>query len=281
MKPIILNTIEAIRNTVRSVHASGRSIGFVPTMGALHEGHLALVRAAERESEFVIVSIFVNPTQFGPNEDFTRYPRDLANDRERLTETSCEVIFAPSVEEMYPDSLTHVEVSRLGNHLCGPRRPGHFRGVCTVVLKLLNIVQPDVAVFGAKDAQQARIVSRMVCDLDVPTRIVIEPTIREHDGLAMSSRNRYLSETDRREAPMIFQALKTILQQVQQGERDVRTLELNLRAFLLTIPDLRIDYASIVDDKTLEPIETVNRPALAAVAVYLGSTRLIDNIELA
>jgi pantoate--beta-alanine ligase len=280
MTPAIASTIAEVRDRVRLERAAGRRIGCVPTMGALHEGHLSLVRAARREADFVVTTIFVNPTQFGPNEDFARYPRTLDADVERLAGADCDLVFAPSVDEMYPESFTTVEVGTLGDHLCGPRRPGHFRGVCTVVLKLLNIVQPDVAVFGAKDAQQARIIHRMVRDLNVPVAIRIEPTIRELDGLAMSSRNRYLTPAERAAAPGIYRSLRSIRDRALAGETDVSRLESALRAELETIPGARIDYANIVDDATLQPMTRLDRPALAAVAVFLGSTRLIDNIAI-
>ncbi len=280
MKPIIARTIAEVRAAVRAARADEQRIGCVPTMGALHDGHLELVRVAKRNTEFVVTTIFVNPTQFGPNEDFARYPRTLDADVTRLEEVDCDLVFAPAVDEMYPESLTTVEVAKLGDQLCGPRRPGHFRGVCTVVLKLLNIVQPDVAVFGAKDAQQARIIVRMVRDLNVPVEIVVAPTVREADGLAMSSRNRYLSPEERAEAPRIHAALRAIRNRAIAGETDAARLESALNHELAAIPGARIDYASIVDDSTLKPIAILDRPALAAVAVFLGSTRLIDNITI-
>ena len=280
MKPELLTTVSAVRNRLRSERIAGRKIGCVPTMGALHEGHISLVHAARNHSDFVVTTIFVNPTQFGPNEDFTKYPRTLDSDLDLLAKVHCDLVFAPSVDEMYPESLTSVEVEKLGDHLCGPRRPGHFRGVCTVVLKLLNIIQPDVAVFGAKDGQQARIIQRMVRDLNVPTEIQIEPTVRESDGLAMSSRNRYLTPAERAAAPGIFQSLLAIRDRVRAGETDVARLESALYSLLSAIPGARIDYATFVDDSTLQPLPKLDRPALAAVAVFLGSTRLIDNISI-
>lgn len=280
MKPIIARTIAEVRAAVRTARMAGQRIGCVPTMGALHDGHIELVRVAKRTTEFVVTTIFVNPTQFGPNEDFAKYPRTLDADVARLEEAACDLVFAPDIEEMYPESFTTVEVAKLGEHLCGPRRPGHFRGVCTVVLKLLNIVQPDVAVFGAKDAQQARIIVRMVRDLNVPVEIIVAPTVREADGLAMSSRNRYLSPAERAEAPRIHAALRSIRNRAIAGETDTARLESALLHELAAIPGARIDYASIVDDTTLQPIAILDRPALAAVAVFLGSTRLIDNITI-
>jgi pantoate--beta-alanine ligase len=250
-------------------------------MGALHDGHAALVRSARRTSDYVVVSIFVNPTQFGPKEDFAKYPRTLDADAAKCAAAGADLIFAPTVEEMYPtNSLTFVEVGKLGEHLCGASRPGHFRGVCTVVLKLLNIVRPDAAHFGAKDYQQARIIAQMVRDLNVPVALHIEPTVREPDGLAMSSRNRYLSATERIEAPRIHRALAAIRARSIAGETDVARLESALAAELTAIPGARIDYAQIVDAQTLQPLSRLDRPAVAAVAVFLGATRLIDNLSI-
>jgi pantoate--beta-alanine ligase len=250
-------------------------------MGALHEGHAALIRAAKQSAGFVVVSIFVNPTQFGPNEDFAKYPRTLDADRELCAKAGADLIFAPTPAEMYPDfSVTVVDVTKLDEPLCGASRPGHFRGVCTVVLKLFNIVLPDVAVFGAKDAQQARIVRQMVRDLNVPVTVQVEPTVREPDGLAMSSRNRYLSAAERAVAPRIYESLQAIRSRALAGEWDVARLESALAAQLTQIPGARVDYARIVDDATLQPLTRLDRPALAAVAVFLGTTRLIDNVTI-
>lgn len=277
----VAGTIAEVRAAVVAARANGRTVGFVPTMGALHAGHAALVRAAATECGFVVVSVFVNPTQFGPNEDYSRYPRTLDADRQLSAQAGAHLVFAPGVEEMYPPgATTFVEVGTLGEHLCGPSRPGHFRGVATVVLKLFHIVGPDVAVFGAKDAQQARIIRRMVRDLDMPVRIRIEPTIREADGLALSSRNRYLAPAERAAAPGIYRALVALKVRAAAGETDVARLESALAAELSAIPGVRIDYARIVDDDTMQPLRRLDRPALAAVAVFLGSTRLIDNVVL-
>jgi len=280
MTPLAV-TIAEVRKTVTDARQTGRHIGCVPTMGALHEGHASLVRRAKSFCDFVVVTIFVNPTQFGPKEDFAKYPRTLEADRELCRLAGADLVFAPSAIEIYPaDCLTTVEVAKLGDTLCGPSRPGHFRGVATIVLKLLNIVQPDVAVFGAKDAQQARIIRRMVEDLNVPTVIDVAPTVREADGLALSSRNRYLSPIERALAPQIYRALTALQQRVSAGETDGARLESSLQASLAAIPGARFDYASIVDDATLQPIARLDRPALAAVAVVLGATRLIDNVTL-
>ncbi len=274
-------TIADTRRAVADARRAGRTVALVPTMGALHEGHAALVRAAAHAADFVVVSVFVNPTQFGPREDFARYPRTLDADRDLSAAAGAHLIFAPTPEEMYPaGSATFVEVPRLQDVLCGPSRPGHFRGVCTVVLKLLNVVQPDVAVFGAKDFQQARVITRMARDLDVPTRIQIEPTVRESDGLALSSRNRYLSPEQRAAAPRIHQALQAVRSRALAGEADVSRLEASLAADLAALPGARLDYARVHDADTLEPLTRLDRPAVAAVAVFLGTTRLIDNVTL-
>jgi pantoate--beta-alanine ligase len=280
MTPIV-TTIADVRAEVEEARRLGMTVLFVPTMGALHEGHASLIRAAGRPSAFVVVSIFVNPTQFGPNEDFARYPRTLDADQKLCTEAGANLIFAPTAEEMYPDSpLTSVEVAELQDVLCGPLRPGHFRGVCTVVLKLFNIVAPDVAVFGEKDFQQSRIIRRMVRDLNVPVEIQIEPTVREADGLALSSRNRYLTAEQRAAAPGIHRALQAVRSRAQAGETDVTRLEQSLQAELKAIPGARVEYARIVDAETLQTPAKLDRPAAAAVAVFLGNTRLIDNVLL-
>jgi len=295
--PPIVTTIADVRRAVAEARTQGKTVGFVPTMGALHEGHAALIRAARAASGFVVVSIFVNPTQFGPKEDFGKYPRTLEADQKLCGEAGADLIFAPGVEEMYPASsggdpppgspraplpfsLTFVEVGKLGDVLCGASRPGHFRGVGTVVLKLFNIVGPDVAHFGSKDYQQARIITQMVRDLNVPVALRIEPTVREADGLALSSRNRYLSAEERAVAPRIYLALQATRARVLAGEIDVARLESALAAELSAIPGARVDYARVVDAATLQPLARLDRPAVAAVAVFLGTTRLIDNLVL-
>jgi pantoate--beta-alanine ligase len=261
--------------------ASKHPIGFVPTMGALHPGHASLIELARKRAETVVVSIFVNPTQFGPQEDLAKYPRTLEADQELCEKAGAKLIFTPSVEMMYPKGRsTWVEVQELDRYLCGPSRPGHFRGVCTVVAKLFNLVQPDFAVFGAKDAQQLRILKKMVIDLNFPIEIMTGPTVRESDGLAMSSRNRYLRADERIQAAKIYQSLKTVREVALAGEMDVVKLQSLLQSELGSIPNCRIDYATIVDDVNLQPIKRIEKPALAAVAVFLGSTRLIDNITI-
>jgi pantoate--beta-alanine ligase len=281
MRLSVVTTITDVRRATAAAREQGRTVGFVPTMGALHEGHAALVRAAKAASDFVVVSIFVNPTQFGPKEDFAKYPRTLAADQKLCGTAGADLIFAPTVEEMYPEhSVTFVDTGTLGDHLCGATRPGHFRGVCTVVMKLFNIVQPDRSHFGAKDYQQARIIAQMVRDLNVPVEVHVEPTVREPDGLALSSRNRYLSAAERALAPRLQKALQATRERAQAGEIDAARLESALHAELSAIPGARVDYARVVDAKTLQPLARLDRPAVAAVAVFLGTTRLIDNLTL-
>ena len=256
-------------------------LGFVPTMGCLHEGHLALVRAARRRCASVVVSVFVNPTQFGPGEDLARYPRDFARDRRLLRAEGVDVVFGPDAGEMYrPGHATRVDVERLTRGLCGRYRPGHFRGVATVVAKLLNIVRPDVAVFGQKDAQQAAVIRQMVRDLDFDVRIVVTPTVREPDGLAMSSRNGYLTPEERRQAPVLYRSLLLARGLVRQGERDAGRLRRAVRAAIRRGSDARVQYVELVDTAGLQPVRRVAGDVLLAVAVRFGRTRLIDNIIL-
>jgi len=278
----IATTVADTRSAVAAARKAGRRIGFVPTMGALHAGHVALIRASRAETDFTVVSIFVNPTQFGPNEDYSRYPRTLDADRQLCAQVGTDLIFAPTAEEMYPpDVRTTVEVGSLGEVLCGASRPGHFRGVATVVLKLFNIVQPDFAYFGQKDAQQVAIIRRMTADLNLPVRIRVIPTVREADGLAMSSRNRYLDPGQRLNATCLDRALKKVDQLFANGERRVPVLEAAMAGIVAATPGARLDYARVVDANTLDTIAAVDRPALAALAVYFGATRLIDNSLLA
>ena len=277
----VVTTVNELRTAVSAARVAGKSVGLVPTMGALHAGHAALIRAAGRDAGFVVVSIFVNPTQFGPAEDFGRYPRTINHDNAVCLAAGADLIFAPDAAEVYPPGFqSAVEVGDLQEQLEGPSRPGHFRGVCTVVLKLLNMVGPDLAVFGQKDAQQARIVRQMVADLNVPVRLQIEPTVREPDGLALSSRNRYLTPAERTAAPGIYHALEAVRGAASRGETDVPTLEAGLASSLRALPGSRLDYARIVDADTLTPMTTLDRPALVLVAVFLGATRLIDNLTL-
>lgn len=251
-------------------------------MGYLHEGHLSLVRRCRTENTSTVVSIFVNPTQFGPQEDLAKYPRDLDRDLCLLEAEDVDLVFAPEPEEMYaPDSSTWVEETALSRGLCGASRPGHFRGVCTVVLKLLNLVQPDRAYFGQKDFQQVQVIRRMVRDLDVPVEIVSCPIVREPDGLAMSSRNVYLSETQRGSALCLSRALERARLCFDQGERRADRLLGDVRAFLLEDPAVAVEYAELRDAMTLEPVEAADAPVVLALAARIGNTRLIDNAVLA
>ena len=259
-----------------------RTIGLVPTMGALHDGHLSLVREARRMCDVVVVSVFVNPAQFGPGEDFERYPRDLTHDAALLTDYNVDYIFAPTPEEIYPKNFsTYVAVEGLSEQLEGTSRPGHFRGVATVVTVLLNIVRPDFAFFGQKDAQQTLIVRRLVRDLAFDTEIVVLPTVREETGLALSSRNAYLNEEERHAAPVIYRALTRAKEAYKDGERNGSRLAGIVRSTIESEPRARIDYISITDADTLEKLDKLDdRTVLIAAAAYFGKTRLIDNIVL-
>ena len=277
-----VHSVAQVREYVRGWHNKGLSVGFVPTMGNLHDGHISLIREARARCDVVVVSIFVNPTQFGPNEDFDRYPRTLDADAAALVEAGTDLLFAPSVEEMYPlgQNQTWVDVDQLGDHLCGASREGHFRGVTTVVSKLLNIVQPDVAVFGEKDFQQLAILRRMCEELLFPVKIVGAATSRETDGLARSSRNGFLSDSERTLAPQLYAHLQQLKADIDAGERDYRALENRISQSLDTA-GFSVDYLTIVNTKTLAPAGPQDTDLVAAVAAKLGSTRLIDNISLA
>ncbi len=256
------------------------AIGFVPTMGSLHEGHLSLVRRARKDNDVVVVSIFVNPLQFGPGEDFNRYPRNLKKDA-KLLNGFCDFIFAPSVSQLYPGGFcSRVEVEGLSGEFCGAKRAGHFKGVTTVLAKFFNIVLPDNAYFGQKDAQQAAIVAKMLSDLNFPFKLHVLPIVREADGLAMSSRNKYLSLEERQEAVVLYQALKAAEGMVRSGTRDTVKIRKALEDFISRTGSARIDYIEIVDAKTFLPLKTVSAEALLLLAVYIGKTRLIDNIFL-
>jgi pantoate--beta-alanine ligase len=275
----LIRTIEWMKQTARQARAEGRVVGFVPTMGALHAGHLSLVEAARRESSPVVVSIFVNPKQFAPNEDFAKYPRAFDADRELLEHAGADILFAPTVEEIYPAGFrTVVNVEGLSDRLEGRVRPGHFRGVATVVLRLLEIVSPRFAYFGRKDAQQARIIRQMASDLALDTEIVACPIVREPDGLAMSSRNAYLSPSERRAATVLFQALSRAREMIGAGERDAARLIDAMRRLLAAEPLAFPDYVEIVDSDSLEPVTQLRKECLALLAVRFGTTRLIDNM---
>ena len=278
----ILTTAAGLQQAALQLRAEGRRIGFVPTMGNLHEGHLSLLRIARQRADIVIVSVFVNPTQFGPSEDFAAYPRTFEADRALCEQEGVDILFFPSVAEMYPDgaSVSLVETA-LSRTLCGASRPGHFDGVCTVVAKLFNLALPHLAVFGEKDAQQLRVIRRMVRDLRFPVEIVPGPTCREPDGLARSSRNQYLTPAQRPQAAVLRRALDEAERLFANGERDPALLTAAMRAVLARAPDARIDYVSIVDDETLQPLSgPILRPALVALAVWIGQPRLIDNTLL-
>ena len=279
----IINRRQRMSSVARKIRREqDRTIGLVPTMGALHEGHLSLVREARRMCDVVVVSVFVNPTQFGPSEDYEHYPRDLTKDTALLTDYNVDYIFAPAAEEIYPkDFSTYVNVGGLSKLLEGEARPGHFRGVATVVAILLNTVRPDFAFFGQKDAQQAVIIKRMVRDLSFDTEIVVLPTVREDSGLAISSRNLYLDAEEQQSAAVIHQALKRAKQAYKNGERHGAKLMEIVRSTIETEPRVRLDYVSVVDAETLEKLEKLDeRPMLIAAAAYVGKTRLIDNTML-
>jgi pantoate--beta-alanine ligase len=276
-----LTTIVEVRAALDPARAQGASVGLVPTMGALHEGHLSLIRAARAENDAVVVSIFVNPTQFGPSEDLERYPRDLERDHGLAERAGADLIFAPAVGEMYPERYsTWVEVEGLTAGLCGRSRPGHFRGVCTVVAKLLDICLPDRAYFGEKDAQQLAVITRMVRDLDMRVQIVPCPTVREPDGLAMSSRNTRLMPAERAQAPVLYRALSAARDLVQGGELEAAALDQAVRSVLAEAPLAEVDYVEIVRVDDLTPVTAIGGECLIALAVWFGDTRLIDNIRV-
>jgi len=277
----IIHEISEMQTASRVAREQGRTIGFVPTMGALHEGHLSLVRQARKRASLVVVSIFVNPLQFGPSEDFERYPRTLEEDCTKLEPEGVELVFAPSTAAMYPSGATTVVyVEGLSERLDGSSRPGHFRGVSTVVAKLFHIVQPDCAVFGQKDAAQVAVLRRMVRDLNMPVEMIIAPTVREPDGLALSSRNAYLSAEERRQALVLRRALARIEELTQAGEASAERLRAEALAVLASEPSAQLDYLELVHPETLEPVADLTQGALAAVAAFVGRTRLIDNIVL-
>src|SRR5580704_4789436 len=277
----VCHSIDEVRAASRTGRREGKSLGLVPTMGALHEGHLSLVRAARAQCDRVVVSIFVNPLQFGPNEDLAKYPRNFDRDRELLAKEGVDFIFAPSVEEMYPaGAVTYVTVEGLSDKLCGRSRPGHFRGVTTVVAKLFHIVEPQLAFFGQKDAAQCAIMRRMVRDLNFPAAIVVGPIVREPDGLAMSSRNAYLDPQERKSALVLFRALTQVKKRFDEGERNAGRLVETGKQVFAQESGARLDYLEIVGPDTLDPVSEITNEALVAVAALVGATRLIDNILL-
>jgi len=277
----ICRTIHEFRSACLPLRRPGKRLGFVPTMGALHEGHLSLMRVARAQCELVAASIFVNPLQFGPNEDLAKYPRNFERDRELLEKESVDLLFVPSVEEMYPAGVvTYVTVEGLGEKLCGKSRPGHFRGVTTAVSKLFHIVEPDTAFFGQKDAAQAAIIRRMVRDLNFPIEIVVCPIVREDDGLAMSSRNDYLDLQQRRSALVLYRSLMRVKELFEGKEHNVARLIAAGKKVFEQEPSVRLDFFEIVNPDTLDPVEEISENALVAVAAFVSRTRLIDNIVL-
>lgn len=275
----VAETIESVRKSVEAARKRGGKVGLVPTMGALHAGHVSLIEAARNDCGFVVVSIFVNPTQFGPGEDLEDYPRPFEGDLEICRNAGVDVVFAPAPEQMYPtENLAWVTVEKLTEPLCGRGRPTHFRGVTTVCTKLFNIIGPDVAYFGQKDAQQAIVIRRMVADLNMPLEIVVCPTVREPSGLAVSSRNQYLSERQRKDATCLYKSLQRCRQMIEGGATDSRQVIAQMRETIEKVPGAQIEYVSIVDAETLEDVERMDGRVLAAVAVRIGPARLIDNI---
>lgn len=273
----IVKTIEEVRKYVKAWRREGLSVGLVPTMGFLHEGHRSLIERAAKENDRVVVSDFVNPTQFGPNEDFESYPRDIEKDAALCNDAGAAVIFNPEAEEMYDNALTKVSVDKITKVLCGKTRPIHFDGVCTVVSKLFNIVTPDRAYFGQKDAQQLCVVRKMVKDLNFDIEIVSCPIIREADGLAKSSRNTYLNDEERKAALCLSRSLSIGRELIENGEHSAEAVKAAIRAEIEKEPLAKIDYVDIVSFDTLESVESISKPVLAAIAVYIGKTRLIDN----
>lgn len=278
----ILNTIKDMRIEIKKARRNGSSIGFVPTMGYLHEGHLSLIKRAKRENDLVIVSIFVNPTQFGIGEDFESYPRSLSRDSRLIESAGGDIVFSPSILEMYPrECSTYVKIEGdITKKLCGASRPGHFRGVTTIVTKLFNIVAPDRAYFGQKDAQQVAVIEQMVRDLCFDVEIIPCPTVREEDGLAMSSRNTYLKKDERSAAAVLFKSLSRAEEMIKKGERNPLKISDIILNNIRSEPLSKVDYIEIVNNKTLESIEEIKGDILIALAVRIGNTRLIDNIKL-
>jgi pantoate--beta-alanine ligase len=275
-----VKTVRELRAAVAQARAEGKQIGFVPTMGNLHAGHAALVEKAAQRADFVVASIFVNPLQFGPNEDLDSYPRTLAADQEKLFEAGCNLLFTPDVEEMYPHGMagqTRVSVAGVSEGLCGASRPGHFEGVATVVTKLFNLVQPDLAIFGQKDFQQLAVIRTLVRDLNMPIQIIGEPTVRAEDGLALSSRNGYLNAEQRAAAPVLYRSLTQMAEAIRQGERDYPALIAAAQAQQLAA-GFRPDYLEVRESNSLRPASADDRQLVILVAAFIGSTRLIDNL---
>jgi pantoate--beta-alanine ligase len=278
--PELVPEAKTLRERLSNLWRKGSSIGFVPTMGALHAGHAELINVARRENAFVVVSIFVNPLQFDRREDLDKYPRTMEDDLRLCDDHGVDLVFAPTPAELYPDEqLAFVDVPSLTESLCGQRRPGHFRGVATVVMKLFNLVQPHKAYFGEKDAQQLAVIRRMVQDLNVPVTVVPVATVREPDGLALSSRNKHLTPAERQIAPVLWRALQHAVHLIREGERSAAAIHEAVLPLFAEYPEVRLEYFEIADPNTLMPMDVLDRPALIAAAMWLGSTRLIDNVS--
>ena len=277
----IIKSPKRMQKICGELKREGKIIGFVPTMGYLHEGHLSLIRIAKKRSDVLVVSVFVNPTQFGPREDFNRYPRDFKRDRFLLEQEGCDFVFAPRVKDMYPEGyLTYVNVDKITDKLEGAKRSGHFQGVTTIVAKLFNIFQPDVAVFGQKDAQQAVVLKKMVNDLNYGIKMIIAPTVRERNGLATSSRNVYLSKEERKQAKVLYQTLRVAKEMIKKGERKASKIVSGMRTLINKQPLADVDYIAITDAYSLELLNKLKGEVLISLAVRFGKTRLIDNIKI-
>ncbi|WP_028843780.1 pantoate--beta-alanine ligase [Pseudothermotoga elfii] len=277
---VVVKNIDEMKKICRELRKE-KTIGFVPTMGYLHEGHLSLVRRSKKENDITVVSIFVNPTQFGPNEDYNSYPRNLNRDASLLEKEDVDYVFVPEIEQMYPkDYSTYINEESLSRHLCGRSRPGHFRGVCTVVTKLFNIVKPNRAYFGQKDAQQFRVIRRMVRDLNMDVEVIECPIVREPDGLAMSSRNIYLSTEERNQALALNRSLKIAENLYRSGEKNTERMKEKIVQYLSSFDKIKIDYVEIVSEETLEPVEKIEGKVIVAIAAWVGKARLIDNTIL-
>jgi len=277
----VIRSIKEMKNKINKIKIERKSVGFVPTMGYLHDGHKSLIECARKENDVVVVSIFVNPTQFGPNEDFERYPRDEERDKKICMDAGCDIMFIPEKDDMYGENYsTYVDVFNLTEGLCGASRPGHFRGVATVVTKLFNIVKPDRAYFGQKDAQQLVVIKRMVKDLNMDVDVIGCPIVREEDGLAMSSRNTYLNEDERKQALVLYKSLKLAERMINEGEKSVDKIKNEMINLINTAKDANIDYVEFVNSETLKPVERVEGKILIALAVKIGKTRLIDNMTI-
>jgi pantoate--beta-alanine ligase len=277
----IIRSPKKMQKICGELKGKGKTIGLVPTMGYLHEGHLSLVRIARKKSDVVVVSIFVNPIQFGPKEDLDKYPRDFNRDRLLLEQERCDYVFAPRVEDMYPEGyLSFVEVEEITERLEGASRPSHFRGVTTIVVKLFNIIRPDLVVFGQKDAQQAVVLKKMADDLDFGIRMIIAPTVREKSGLALSSRNRYLSREEHRQAAVLYQSLRQVKRLIASGERSAAKIRARIRNLIEKHPLAKLEYIAITDAHTLEPLKKLKGEVLISLAARFGKARLIDNIQI-